>query len=108
MVTISLQWQGTPYVICFFLLLNMILLWRYRDFFRPLIDEGKSSEDIKSRTPKTLTGHLVWMTGLGLQIVSITVSYYNWPFSLVISLTGLVISVMSFVVDKNQTKGLKS
>jgi hypothetical protein len=108
MVTISLNWRGTPYVICFFLILNAILLWRYRDFFRPLIDEGKSNADINRRTPKTLAGHLVWMTGLGLQIVSITVSYYHWPFSLVISLTGLVISIMSFVVDKNQTKGLKS
>jgi hypothetical protein len=108
MVTISLQWRGTPYVIGFFLMLNAILLWQYRDFFRPLIDEGKSSAEINRRTPKTWPGHLVWLTGLGLQILAIGVSYYHWPLSLGISLTGLVISVMSFVVDKNQTKGLKS
>ncbi|WP_075349706.1 hypothetical protein [Algoriphagus marinus] len=108
MVTISLQWKGTPFVICFFLLLNTILLWQYRDFFRPLIDEGKSSADINRRTPKTWSGHLVWLSGLGLQILAIAVSYYHWPLSLGISLAGLVISLMSFVVDKNHTTGLKS
>lgn len=104
MVTISLQWRGTPYVICFFLILNMTLLWQYRDFFRPLIDEGKSNADINRRTPKTWSGHLVWLTGLGLQILAIAVSYYHWPLSLGISLTGLVISFMSFRVDKNHNR----
>ncbi len=100
MVTISLNWQGTPFVNSFFLLLNAILLWQYRDFFRPLIDEGKSNADLNLRTPRTWLGHLVWMAGLGLQILSISVSYFNWPLSLVISLVGLVISMMSFLVDR--------
>jgi len=100
MVTISLHWRGTPYVIGFFMMLNAILLWQYRDFFRPLIDEGKSNADLKLRSPKTGPGHLVWLTGLGLQILAIAVSYYHWPLSLGISLTGLVISILSFVVDK--------
>jgi hypothetical protein len=100
MVTISLNWQGTPFVNSFFLLLNAILLWQYRDFFRPLIDEGKSNADLNLRTSRTWLGHLVWLAGLGLQILSISVSYFNWPLSLVISLVGLVISMMSFLVDR--------
>lgn len=31
MVTISLDWRGTPYVLAFLLLLDLILLWQYRD-----------------------------------------------------------------------------
>ena len=100
MVTISLHWRGTPSVISFFLLLNVILLWQYRDFFRPVLDEGKSTSEIKIRTPKTWAGHLVWLAGLGLQFLSIAVSYSNWPLSLGVSLSGLVISAMSFLVDK--------
>lgn len=107
MVTISLHWQGTPFVIGFFLILNFILLWQYRDFFRPLIDEGKSSADLKSRTTRTWIGHAVWLAGLGLQVVAITVSFLNWPISLGISLIGLIISILSGLVDKKiSTKAL--
>jgi len=106
MVTFSLQWQGTPYIICFFLMLNAILLWQYRDFFRPLIDEGKSNADLNIRTPRTWSGHLVWLTGLGLQILSISVSYYHWQLSLGLSLMGLVISVLSFKADRVQESKL--
>jgi len=100
MVTISLHWQGTPLVIGFFILLNGVLLWQYRDFFRLLIDEGKSSTDLNLRPTRTWVGHLVWLAVLALQILSISVSYFNWPLSLGISLAGLVISLMSFLVDK--------
>jgi hypothetical protein len=31
-VTISLQWQGTPYVFAFLLLMDLIILWQYKDF----------------------------------------------------------------------------
>jgi hypothetical protein len=99
MVAISLHWQGTPLVIFIFLILDGILLWQYRDFFRPLIDEGKGDTDLNLRKPRTWAGHLVWMAGLALQILSISISYFNWPLSLGISLAGLIISLMSFSAD---------
>lgn len=101
MVTISLDWRGTPVVLAFLLLLNLILLWQYRDFFRPLIDEGKSRFDIKTRAIRTRNGHLVWLAGLGLQVVSIQVSYWNWIAACLIVVLGLVLSGLSFRVDRS-------
>ena len=99
MVTISLDWRGTPYVLAFLLLLDLILLWNYRDFFRPLIDEGKSRYDIKIRKIRNLNGHLVWLAGLSLQLFAIQVSYWNWIAACMIVLVGLILSVLSFRVD---------
>ena len=100
MVTISLQWRGTPFVLAFLLVLDLILLWQYKDFFRPLIDEGKSSQDIKSRKLRTINGHLVWLAGLALQFVAIQVSYWNWIAACGVVLIGLILSGMSFRVDR--------
>jgi hypothetical protein len=100
MVTISLKWQGTPFVLAFLLLLDLILLWQYRDFFRPIIDEGKSRFDIKARTIRTRNGHLVWLAGLSLQLLAIQVSYWNWIAACSIVLVGLVLSGLSFRVDR--------
>lgn len=105
-VTISLDWTGTPFVLTFLLLLDLIILWQYRDFFRPLIDEGKSQYDIKSRSIRTRNGHLVWLAGLGLQLFSIPVSYWNWVAACGIVLLGLVISGLSFRVDRNASSSL--
>jgi len=99
MVTISLDWSGTPYVLAFLLLLDLILLWQYRDFFRPLIDEGKSSYDVKSRPMRTRNGHLVWLASLALQFFAIQVSFWSWPIALVIVILGLIMSALSFRVD---------
>lgn len=100
MVTISLHWRGTPYVLGFFLLLDLIILWQYRDFFRPLIDEGKSRFDIKPRTVRSRNGHLVWLAGLGLQFIAIQVSYLNWPIACGIVSLGFIVSYFSFKVDQ--------
>ncbi len=100
MVTISLDWRGTPFVLALLLLLDVILLWQYRDFFRPLIDEGKSRIDIKVRSIRTRNGHLVWLAGLGLQLFAIQVSYWNWMVACLIVLLGLVLSGLSFRVDR--------
>ncbi|MFC5625935.1 hypothetical protein [Algoriphagus winogradskyi] len=104
MVTISLQWSGTPIVLAFLLFLDLILLWQYRDFFRPLIDESKSKYDIKTRKTRTVNGHLAWLAGLALQISAIQVSYWNWIVACGIVLMGLVLSGLSFYVDRILTK----
>ncbi|MDN3205924.1 hypothetical protein [Algoriphagus sediminis] len=100
MVTISLNWQGTPFVLGFLLLLNFVLLWQYRDFFRPLIDENDHHSYWIQRGSRSTKGHLVWLAGLGLQIVAIPISFLNWPLSLGVVILGLIISFLSFRADK--------
>lgn len=99
-VTISLNWRGTPFVLGFLMLLNLILLWQYRDFFRPLIDEGKSKYDLKTRSGRTLNGHLVWLAGLSLQLIAIQISYINWIAACSVVLLGLLLSTLSFYLEK--------
>lgn len=100
MVTVSLKWQGTPFVLAFLLLLDLILLWHYRDFFRPLIDEEIKDPAFKPRKPKTLNGHLVWLAGLGLQILAVSVSFWNWYAACAIVFLGLILAVLSFKADR--------
>lgn len=104
MVTISLNWRGTPWVLAFLLFLDLILLLQYRDFFRPLIDEGKSNYDIKHRELRTRNGHLVWLASLALQIISIQISYYNWVLACSVVIIGLILSFLSFKLDRNTSK----
>ncbi|MBN7817102.1 hypothetical protein [Algoriphagus pacificus] len=99
-VTISLNWRGTPFVLGFLMLLNLILLWQYRDFFRPMIDEGKSKYDLKTRSGRTLNGHLVWLAGLSLQLIAIQISYINWIAACSVVLLGLLLSTLSFYLEK--------
>lgn len=103
MVTISLQWQGTPFVLAFLLLLDLILLWSYRDFFRPLLNEEIKVPSIKTRKPKTLNGHLVWLAGLGLQILAVPVSFWNWYAACAIVFAGLILAFLSFKADQIKT-----
>jgi hypothetical protein len=103
MVTISLDWRGTPFVLGFLMALNLILLWQYRDFFRPMIDEGKSRFDIKKREIRTRNGHLVWLAGLSLQFLAIQVSFINWIAACAIVLLGLILSVLSFYIEKKSS-----
>lgn len=100
MVTISLQWQGTPFVLAFLMVLNLILLWQYRDFFKALLDETDSSRKIKNRNTRSWQGHLVWLAGFSLQIFSILVSFFHWPLALGLVLAGLLVSLLSFRLDQ--------
>ena len=100
MVTISLEWQGTPFVLAFLLLLDLILLWQYRDFFRPLIEESFKISEVKPRNPRSLNGHLVWLAGLGLQILAVPVSFWNWYAACAIVFAGLILAFLSIKADR--------
>ncbi|MBN3521937.1 hypothetical protein JYB62_18170 [Algoriphagus lutimaris] len=107
MITISLNWKGTPLVLAFLLLMDLILLVQYKDFFRPIIDEGNTRYDVKKRPQKTRVGHLVWLAGLALQIISIQISYFNWILACTVVIIGLVLSYLSFKTDQNTSKTTK-
>lgn len=101
MITVSQNWAGTPYVLAVLLLMNLYLLWQYRDFFRPLLDEGKNAELIKIRKQKTWQGHLTWIAGWALQLLSVLVSFQNLTLAFLIAGIGLITSILSFKVDTN-------
>lgn len=106
MVTISLQWKGTPIVLAFLMLLNLILLWQYRDFFAPLVNENHLEPPVKKRKYKSWLGNGIWFSGLALQLFAISVSYYNWYLALAFSLLGIGLSILSFKVDRVQESKL--
>ena len=99
MVTISQHWQGTPYVLTVLLAMDLYLLWQYRDFFWPLIDEGENGGQLRTRNTKSRQGHVTWLAGLGLQLISIPVSFLNFPLAFSLAGAGLIIGVLSFRVD---------
>jgi hypothetical protein len=101
MVTISQNWTGTPYVLAVLLLMNFYLLCQYRDFFRPLLDEGKNAQLIKIRKEKSWKGHLTWLAGWGLQLLSVQVSFQNLTLAFVTSGIGVFMALLGFKVDTN-------
>lgn len=100
MVTVSMHWQGTPYVLAVLLAMDMFLLWQYRDFFWPLVDEGENGGKLKPRRPKSLRGHLTWLAALALQLISVPVSFQHLPLAFALAGVGVVIGVLSFKVDR--------
>lgn len=99
-VTISQNWAGTPYVLGFLLLLNMYLLFQYRTYFIPLINETLPKNTSSTPDSKTWSGHLVWMTGLGLQFVAISVSFQSLNWGFMTSGIGVILGILAFRVDR--------
>ncbi len=108
MVTISQHWAGTPYVLSVLFLMNLYLVWQYRDFFWPLIDEGKNAELIKVRKEKSSQGHLTWLAGWSLQLISIPISFQNLTFAFVTAGIGVLLAILSFKVDANSLAKIKA
>ncbi|WP_439474116.1 hypothetical protein [Algoriphagus formosus] len=100
MITISLEWRGTPYVLGFLLFLNGLILWHYRDFWNVLLHEGNGDKRLRFNRNKTLFGDAVWLLGLVLQFLAISVSFHQIWIGLALSLIGLVISLLSFRLDQ--------
>lgn len=100
MVTISQNWAGTPYVLAVLLLMDSFILYQYRDFLRPLLEEGKHAEQIIKRAEKSWQGHITWLAGLALQMISIPLSFQNLTLAFITSGLGILIAILSFKVDK--------
>ncbi|MFP4090928.1 MAG: hypothetical protein ACLFUB_10605 [Cyclobacteriaceae bacterium] len=82
MVTISLEWQGTPYIVGMLLAMNLYLLWYDRHQLLHLLS-GKPSEKIEQRS-LSLNGSLLWLGAYLLTLSSIILSFYQlvlaWVF----------------------------
>jgi hypothetical protein len=99
MVTISQHWRGTPFVLAVLLVMDLYLLWQYRDFFWPLVEEGENGGKLTVRKRKSWQGHLTWLAGWGLQLISVSASFFNLPLAFSLAGLGVVIAVLSFKVD---------
>lgn len=99
MVTISMHWQGTPYVLAVLLLMDLYLLWQYRDFFWPLVNEGKNGGELLTRKQRSQNGHICWLAGWALQLVSVPVSFQNLTLAFSLAALGVILGVLSFRVD---------
>lgn len=100
MVTISQNWTGTPYVISALLIMNGYLLWQFRDYFLPLINESFSQNTYRTGTNRTNIGHLVWFSGLGLNLLSTTVSFFHLHLAFICSGLGVIIGFLAFLLDR--------
>ena len=87
MVTISLQWQGTPYVLAILFLMNAYILFKNRNVLKPLI--GLSGIIARKLNGKN---SLIWLTGLVLNLLSIHLSQISIQVAWGVSLLGLFIS----------------
>ncbi|MDX5338270.1 MAG: hypothetical protein LPK25_04530 [Cyclobacteriaceae bacterium] len=100
MVTISQHWRGTPYVLAVLFLMNLFILWQYRAYFSPLLNETPFPVKEQSQNTKSWLGHLVWIAGLGLCLSSVGLSYFNLILAFVMAGLGLLLGVLSFKADK--------
>lgn len=100
MITISLEWRGTPYVLGFLLLLNSLIIWHYRDFWNLLLHEGQEGRKFRLKGNKTYFGDAVWAVGLVIQFISIWISFYQIWIAGALSIVGLAISLLSFRLDQ--------
>ena len=74
-VTIALQWQGTPWVLAFFLASNLFVLAVDYPKLLPLI--GYRSDTPPTAVLLSWQGNLLWFSGMALVLASIRVSYFN-------------------------------
>ena len=103
MVTISLQWRGTPFVLAFFLLLNMALL--LHDAPRLLhLFTGRPHPFREAVPPRSWQGHLAWLLGLGLVFAGVGLSYYVLPLSYIVVVAGVVLTRFSRRFDSPGSK----
>lgn len=100
LITISQHWTGTPYVLSMLLLMNFYLVWQYRDFFRPLLNEAFPKTPPKTISKRTWKGHGVWLVGLGLNLLSIKVSSDFLILAFVFAGVGILLGVLAFRVDQ--------
>lgn len=97
-VTISLQWRGTPWVLAFFLASNMfVLAVDYRKLL-PLIGYGTDAPPTAVRI--TWQGNLVWFAGMVLVLASIQFSYLKVELGWLLCFLGLCMAWSGKFMDR--------
>ncbi|KAA5548836.1 hypothetical protein [Adhaeribacter rhizoryzae] len=93
-ITISLDWQGTPYVIAVFLVLNLLLLLAEAPKLLHLIGFKTTLPIQASQNPGKMG--LLWLSGFALVLLSINISYFNLQLAYIFNATGVFTALYSF------------
>ncbi|MEM6362016.1 MAG: hypothetical protein AAF731_18150, partial [Bacteroidota bacterium] len=96
MVTVSMNWTGTPYVLAVLLVMNGLVLWTDRKRLLPIVG-ADSNVVLRGQTTK---GILVWLVSVTLVILSISISYLFQPIAYIMVLLGLGLAIWSFRLDR--------
>ena len=96
MVTVSLNWQGTPYVLAVLLMMNTLVIWADRKLLLPIVTGSSQSV---SRRKQSLRGVLTWLGGYILTFVSINISYSYLTFAYITVVVGIGIAFLSYRID---------
>ncbi|MEM1408729.1 MAG: hypothetical protein AAGG59_18240 [Bacteroidota bacterium] len=96
MVTVSMNWTGTPYVLAVLLAMNALVLWIDRKRLLPIVGHNVTAE-LRGQTTK---GILVWLVSLTLVILSISISYLFQPIAYIMVLLGLGLAIWTFRLNR--------
>lgn len=89
LVTISQQWQGTPYIISIFLLMNMYLLLMDFEVLKWLLSDQKNTGAKYIRSNYRKDG--LFLVATGIVVVSPLLAHQNLGLGIVAVVSGLVL-----------------
>ncbi|UOG74817.1 hypothetical protein MTX78_22220 [Hymenobacter tibetensis] len=107
LVTISLQWPGTPYIVAVLLLMNLALLFSEHQRLRVLWSRA-AYVPASAGPARTVTGHVVWVAGLLLSVSAAPISYVLLPLSYWLAIGGVVLACCSFLADSYSPRRLRA
>ena len=96
-VTVSMNWIGTPYVLGVLLIMNVFVIWADRKMLLPIVTGSSKSFSGRSQS---LTGVLTWLFGFAMMIGSINISYVVLPLAYSLVLLGVVLATLSLKFDR--------
>ena len=96
-VTVSMEWKGTPFVLSLLLAMNIFVIWADRKVLLPIVTGTSNSYQLRKQT---LKGVLTWVSAFILMLLSINMSFWSLPLAYLLVLSAFVLSIISFRLDK--------
>jgi uncharacterized membrane protein YphA (DoxX/SURF4 family) len=106
MITISLHWQGTPYVVTFFLLCNTyLLIYDYHRIKFLITEDSKPIQHIPIKR-SDITLDIMYIIGLIIILIAVSIRGLGDEFSKILAYIGLgsFVGVYGFGLWKNRNK----
>lgn len=95
LITISQNWRGTPYVLAFFLLLNLVLLAAEAPKLLHLAGfKAAYIPPVPASSPVVLG--LLWLASYAVVLISIPISFYSLPSGYMLSVAGVATGLASY------------
>lgn len=103
-ITISLEWRGTPFVAGFFLLMNIFLLYVDYDVFKVFLNRSNNIRYFSPPVPYSCFQEALWWAAFCITLFSGAVADMNNSLAMVIALGGLgLMFLIQFLVRKRYT-----